>query len=188
MKKIFSTDTEQQKDRSNAFTLIELLVVIAIIAILAALLLPALASAKDQAQGKTCTNNQKQMGAACRMYCDDSSDIMAFPNWDGTTATYYGGLAGSAGSVSILGRGWLYNVSEGVGDPFVLPYSSNPQSAWTNGAWWFYMHNSKSFLCPKDIQSADYTSTAPPPGGAGDPGGRANKLSHSSRDSPSWSR
>jgi prepilin-type N-terminal cleavage/methylation domain-containing protein/prepilin-type processing-associated H-X9-DG protein len=62
------------RSRRAAFTLIELLVVIAIIAILAALLLPALAKAKQKAQAVQCMNNNKQLGLAWLMYANDNSD------------------------------------------------------------------------------------------------------------------
>jgi prepilin-type N-terminal cleavage/methylation domain-containing protein/prepilin-type processing-associated H-X9-DG protein len=71
----------------GGFTLIELLVVIAIIAILAAMLLPALTSAKEQSQGIQCMSNMRQMSLGWRMYAQDNRELVVLASTTGTSST-----------------------------------------------------------------------------------------------------
>ena len=76
----------------HSFTLIELLVVIAIIAILAAILLPALNSARERGRAASCVNNLKQVAMANMSYCEDYGGYIPTNGtvyWEGTATGHW---------------------------------------------------------------------------------------------------
>jgi prepilin-type N-terminal cleavage/methylation domain-containing protein len=114
-----------------AFTLIELLVVIAIIAILAALLLPALAKAKDKARSANCLSNMHQWGLAQVMYSTDNSDGIPHDGM-GTDGQYpgppptppYGPLPGSRDMTQ-----WMNLLPQYVAEKPLYQYTANAGSS-----------------------------------------------------------
>ena len=123
-----------RRRRGRAFTLIELLVVIAIIAILAALLLPALAKAKEEGRRTNCMGNLRQLTLCWEMYTDDNAGVFAPNNW----IDYEG-----------AGGGFNQSVSWCNGNALVDTTTSNIQT----GLLFPYNTSTAIYHCPSDVST-----------------------------------
>lgn len=117
------------------FTLIELLVVIAILAILAAMLLPALSKAREQARWVSCLSNQRQLSLAFLLYASDYDDYLpCLDNMKGSGVNSYGAAVGV--------KNWL--------DEVVRQYLGSAAAASSEP--------SKVLFCPDEPDRADITT------------------------------
>ncbi len=130
--------SDQTDSRPGGFTLIELLVVIAIIAILAALLLPALADAKEKGRRSVDYSNLRQIGIAMNIYAGDNNDKLPY--------------TGTAGG------GWLWDVDRNMRNLMVdhgarreifycAGFHSNYKTAFNNISNWWNFNGPSSQGC-----------------------------------------
>jgi prepilin-type N-terminal cleavage/methylation domain-containing protein/prepilin-type processing-associated H-X9-DG protein len=119
-----------RRQRPHPFTLIELLVVIAIIAILAAMLLPALGTARDAAKGIVCIGNLRNLGQAGLLYNEDNNGYFSWSGRPELAATLY----------------W----------PAEMNYMSRNLS-WPYLYWQYAGKSLKVFICPKQLKNNRYS-------------------------------
>jgi prepilin-type N-terminal cleavage/methylation domain-containing protein len=130
-----NTPGRTQSNALDGFTLVEILVVISIIAILAALLLPALATAKANGQRINCLNHLKQLAAASQMYMADNDGKLVNNSPEGTPAA-------QRTNAWVLGS--MRNAQDAVNEQFIR-----------HGKLFLYANDIDLFHCPSDLSKSD---------------------------------
>jgi prepilin-type N-terminal cleavage/methylation domain-containing protein/prepilin-type processing-associated H-X9-DG protein len=149
----------------GGFNLIELMVVITIIALMAALLMPALSKAKQQATAAACLGNQKQLAAAFHMYTQDNSDRVVQMADYVTGETFY--PAGGYWAGPMPGPNWS-STSDALAAAVTGLQTSN--------ALYFYCNNLGVYHCPGDSRVLNIPTTNGPNGWAYDSYARTENI------------
>ena len=137
--------------KRHGFTLIELLVVIAIIAILAAILLPALSSARERGRSASCTSNLKDLATSCMMYADANGGKLYTIDASGASGGWL--------NYNLVQSGTAPGTTSKPGDVFYCPSTEHHALLLTYTYGFIYVVNTNPWSAPINIGRLEHPTS-----------------------------